>query len=57
MKYKDFVVGTRWSFRVHPAQCVMSRARDIFPRVLVGLANVNEDSASAHEFGGALGRN
>ena len=54
MKYEYFIAGARRTFGIHPAQRMMSCAGDAFTRMLVGLADVDEDRTSAHEFGGAL---
>jgi hypothetical protein len=36
---------------------MMARAGDVFPRIFVGLANVDQHGTGPDEFGGAFGRN
>ncbi len=57
MKYQYFIARTSRAFGIDAAQRMMARARDKFARMLVRLADIDEDRAVAHKFSGALRRN
>jgi hypothetical protein len=57
MEYQDIVTGADRSAVIDAAQGVMTGSRNVLTGMLVGLTDIDEDSAFAHKLGRTGGRN
>jgi hypothetical protein len=54
MEDENVVAGTGRMLGIDAAQRVMARAGNLFARILIGLAHIDENGALAHKLGGTL---
>src|SRR4249919_2050728 len=56
MKYQHLVTVADGTFRIDPAQCMMTRARDVLAGVFVRSTDINQYRALTYKLSGASGR-
>ena len=56
MKYQHLVTVADRTFRIDPAQCMMTRAGDVFAGVFVRSTYINQYRALTYKLSGASGR-